>query len=169
MTTTVDRVPDVIGYGKHASPAEGACVMEMVALFAGEPFGDRPACACPVITQFALGINDRMPDDATRTRLLGPLVPLIAGSRSTPAVERVRALLAADVAVRAFAPIALEAAQLTKEATTLRALPAITDRATAQAGRRAAAAAAAGAAADLWTQAARCIQAMCAVSAEAGR
>ena len=38
--------------GKHASPRSGACVMELASMLAGEPFSDRPDCACPVIGAF---------------------------------------------------------------------------------------------------------------------
>ena len=35
--------------GKHWSPAQGACVMELSSMIAGEPFTDRPASVCRVI------------------------------------------------------------------------------------------------------------------------
>lgn len=133
------RFPDAISYGPHPSPNEGACVMEVVSLFAGEPFSDQPACACPLITTFATHINDRLPDDASRTRLLGPLVPLIAGSRRDAETERRRVYIAADYAVRVFAPLALDARGCSSEAANLRALSRIHNRETALRGKTAAA------------------------------
>ena len=35
--------------GKHASPEDGACVMELASMLAGESFTDHPASVCPVI------------------------------------------------------------------------------------------------------------------------
>lgn len=49
--------------GKHASPSEGACVMELASMLAGEPFSDRPASVCPVIAGFLRAYNDRVDDD----------------------------------------------------------------------------------------------------------
>jgi hypothetical protein len=44
--------------GKHRSPDDGACVMELVSMIAGEEFTDRPATACPVIASFLRAYND---------------------------------------------------------------------------------------------------------------
>jgi hypothetical protein len=49
--------------GKHASPSEGACVMELASMLAGEPFSDRPASVCPVIAGFMRAYNDRIDDE----------------------------------------------------------------------------------------------------------
>lgn len=102
MTMITVTFPDAISGGAHASPESGACIMEMVALFAGEPFSDRPACACPFITDLAMYMNDVMPNDTTRTRVLGPLVSLIAGSRASDAVKYQRAAYAHAWVVRAL-------------------------------------------------------------------
>lgn len=74
---------------KHASFEDGACLMEAVAWVAGEPWSDKPRCACPVIGDFLRHFNDGLPDDR-RTELLRPLVPLLVGSRSSDAVEMKR-------------------------------------------------------------------------------
>ena len=34
--------------GAHESPAEGACVIELASMLAGEEFSDDPVSACPV-------------------------------------------------------------------------------------------------------------------------
>jgi hypothetical protein len=119
-----------IQHGKHAGPDDGGCVMEWTSWVAGEEWTDRPACACPVLTAFALRINDRMPD-RPRQRLL-PYVPRLAGSRSDPDRELRRGFLAADRAVRVFAPLALDAAGLGGEAAALRGLAEVSDAATAR-------------------------------------
>ena len=38
-----------LGRGKHASPTDGVCVMELSSMLAGERFSDRPRSVCPVI------------------------------------------------------------------------------------------------------------------------
>lgn len=66
--------------GDHDSPADGLCLMEAVALFAGERHGDWPTCVCPVLIEFGRVLNDTMPDQ-WRTALLLPLVPALVGTR----------------------------------------------------------------------------------------
>jgi hypothetical protein len=44
--------------GKHRSPEEGACVMELASLLAGERFSDHPRSVCPVIAVVLRGYND---------------------------------------------------------------------------------------------------------------
>ena len=122
-------------HGAHQRYEDGACVMETVAHIAGEPHSDRPACACPVVSSFARSLNDRIPDDPTRTRLLLPLVLDIAGSKSTLEVEIRRGYVAADFAVRVFAPIALEARGRKDLADRLRAVAPIVDRDSAKAAK----------------------------------
>jgi len=66
--------------GDHSSPGDGLCLMEAVALFAGERHGDWPTCVCPVLIEFGRVLNDAMPDQ-WRTALLLPLVPALVGTR----------------------------------------------------------------------------------------
>ena len=75
--------------GKHISPEDGACVMEMASMLAGEPFSDHPACACPVIGSFLRAYNDSVDDE--RRQDLYALASKVVGSRSTSAVQRARA------------------------------------------------------------------------------
>lgn len=77
---------------------------------------------CPVLAAYGRHLNDAM-GDAFRARYLADFAPRLVGTRSTPEVERRRAYVLADHAVRAFAPLALHAAGLTDEADKLRALP----------------------------------------------
>src|SRR3990167_8767596 len=126
--------------GQH-SPDGQFCVMEGVAYAAGEKWTDRPKTACRVLTAFCIGINDRAPDDI-RQRLI-PYIPRLIGTRSTRAIELRRMYLLVDVAVREFAPIAMEHGGRKAQAAKLRTLPPIIDRTTAKIAAAAAAAAAA--------------------------
>jgi hypothetical protein len=74
--------------GKHASPAEGACVMELASMLAGEPFSDHPVSVCPVIGAFLRTYNDSVEDG--RRQDLYAYAAKVVGSRSTEAVERER-------------------------------------------------------------------------------
>jgi hypothetical protein len=74
--------------GAHTSPREGVCVVEMASLIAGEEFGDRPRCVCPVIGAFLRGLNDRAPH-GERQRLM-PYASRIVGSRGDRKVTRRR-------------------------------------------------------------------------------
>ena len=117
--------------GPHAKRADGVCLLEAVAWLAGEPHSDKPSCACPVIAAFGRTLNDHLPD-AERQALV-PYITKIVGSVSTPEVERKRAFIASDYAVRVFAPIALRAKGFTREAKKLEGLDIIQDEKTADA------------------------------------
>lgn len=66
--------------GAHSGAEAGTCLMEQVALLAGEPFSDRPRCTAPALAALAQQVNDRV-SDAARDRLL-PLVPALAAAGS---------------------------------------------------------------------------------------
>ena len=74
--------------GKHASPGEGACVMELASMLAGEPFSDRPASVCPVVAGFLRAYNDRIDDE--RRQDLYRYAAEVVGSRAGAGVERER-------------------------------------------------------------------------------
>lgn len=74
--------------GKHASPGEGACVMELASMLAGEPFSDRPASVCPVIAGFMRAYNDRIDDE--RRQDLYRYAAEVVGTRTVPEVEHAR-------------------------------------------------------------------------------
>lgn len=132
MNKTPIRLPDAISRGCHERPEDGLCVMETVAFIAGERHSDHPGCASRVITEFAIRTNDAMPDDQTRTRLLGPLVWRIAGTRKGPDLERRLAYECADWAVRTVAPIALRAAGCEEDARQLENLAPVRDKQSAR-------------------------------------
>ena len=75
--------------GKHASPEDGACVMELASMLAGEPFSDHPASACPVIGSFLRAYNDSIDDD--RRQDLYALAARVVGSRNSISIQRARA------------------------------------------------------------------------------
>jgi hypothetical protein len=60
--------------GRHRSAEDGACVMELASMLAGERFTDRPKSVCPVIAAFLRGYNDALPEcerGQARTSALG--------------------------------------------------------------------------------------------------
>jgi hypothetical protein len=75
--------------GKHSSPEEGACVMELASMLAGESFTDHPACVCPVIGSFLRAYNDSVGDE--RRQDLYGYVSMVVGSVAPAEVERARA------------------------------------------------------------------------------
>jgi hypothetical protein len=74
--------------GKHSSPDEGACVMELASMLAHEPFSDHPASACPVLGSFLRAYNDAVGDD--RRQDLYAYASRLVGSRGPLDVQRER-------------------------------------------------------------------------------
>jgi hypothetical protein len=60
-------------------------------MLAGEPFGDHPACASPVIAALLRAYNDRVGDERRQT--LRPYAAIVVGTRGDDAVEAARAAL----------------------------------------------------------------------------
>ena len=85
--------------GNHPA-GNAACLMEMTALLAGEKHTDRPQCACPVITSFAMRLNDVLPDDLRQ--MLKPYAPAFINTRDGHEKERREYLVLR--AVNVFAP-----------------------------------------------------------------
>jgi hypothetical protein len=135
------RLISGVGDGKHT-----ACLMSARSLLDGRPFSDAHPSA--VLRAFGVSINDASwwDDDAERTRVLLPVAldVRLCASRvdASPAAERLRAFRLADVAVRRWAPIALDAAGRPDEARRLRELEPVVDERTARAADTAADAAA---------------------------
>lgn len=75
--------------GKHASQDDGACVMELASMLAGEPFSDHPASVCPVIGSFLRAYNDSIDDD--RRQDLYAYAAQVVGSRASISIQRRRA------------------------------------------------------------------------------
>jgi hypothetical protein len=74
--------------GKHYSPDDGACVMELASMLAGEPFNDHPASVCPVLGSLLRAYNDSVDDDARQD--LYAYAARIVGTRADADVERRR-------------------------------------------------------------------------------
>jgi hypothetical protein len=75
--------------GPHASPDEGACVMELASMLAGESFTDAPVSVCPVIACFLRPYNDSIDDD--RRQGLYDYASRVVGSRAPEPVQWARA------------------------------------------------------------------------------
>lgn len=75
--------------GKHARPEDGACVMELASMLAGEAFTDHPKSVCPVIGSFLRTYND-LADDRRRQALY-PCASKVVGSRGSKGLIQARA------------------------------------------------------------------------------
>jgi hypothetical protein len=80
--------------GKHSSPEDGACVMELASMLAGEPFTDHPVSVCPVIGSFLRSYNDSV--DETRRQTLYEYASSAVGSRMAASVQQARAARLAE-------------------------------------------------------------------------
>jgi hypothetical protein len=78
-----------LGKGKHSSPDDGACVMELASMLAGESFTDHPSSVCRVIGSFLRAYNDSVDDD--RRQDLYGYASKVVGSRMSAEVQRLRA------------------------------------------------------------------------------
>ena len=74
--------------GKHSSPDEGACVMELASMLAGERFSDRPRSVSPVIAAFLRGYNDLV-DERRRQDLIRYAAEAV-GTAASEEVEHAR-------------------------------------------------------------------------------
>jgi hypothetical protein len=83
--------------GKHSSPDEGACVMELASMLAGEPFSDHPASVCPVIGSFLRAYNDSIGDELRQD--LYAYASQIVGTRASLEIQRERVARVTDWAV----------------------------------------------------------------------
>lgn len=77
---TPDSLP-TLAAGAHVPHDGEACVMEYVALLAGEPWTDSPKCTHPVLAEMARLANDFGPDD--RRYELVPLIGRLFGTGGT--------------------------------------------------------------------------------------
>jgi len=80
--------------GKHTTPEDGACVMELASMLAGEPFSDHPVSVCPVIGSFLRAYNDSIDD--RRRQSLYEYASRVVGSRGTHRVQQDRAARLAE-------------------------------------------------------------------------
>jgi hypothetical protein len=75
--------------GKHTTPEDGACVMELASMLAGEPFTDHPVTVCPVIGSFLRAYNDSIDD--RRRQSLYEYASRVVGSRAGQRIQQERA------------------------------------------------------------------------------
>lgn len=66
--------------GAHLSADDGVCLMELVAVAAGERWGDRPACTHPLLGHVARRVNDAISDDGRSA--LSSLIPALVGAHA---------------------------------------------------------------------------------------
>lgn len=162
----VECLPEIhLGHSSHSSREEGVCLLEAHAWTKGLPHNDTPEDVCRVVRAFGTGLNDAMPDDATRDRYLKPMLAEDAMANTVTddlTVMLKRGFLAADWAVRWAAPFTLALLPETAEwAEKLRALAPITDEESARAAARAADSAVYSA--PLWESAVARLREICAV------
>jgi hypothetical protein len=75
--------------GRHWSPSEGVCIMELASMLAGERFSDRPRAVSRSIGGLLRAYNDLI-DDGLRQDLL-QLASDLVGSAGSPELEERRA------------------------------------------------------------------------------
>jgi hypothetical protein len=87
-----------------------------------------------VCGRFMVRFQDAIKDDAIRNRLIPPLMVKLVGSAGSPELESRRSWMAVDWALREVAPTYFDLTpELAEHAAALRALPPITDKASARA------------------------------------
>lgn len=84
-----------VSRGSHLSPEEGACVMELASMIAGEPFSDRPRSVCRIVGALLRGYNDVTPD--RRRQDLYRCASEVIGTRAPADVEARRLAHCVDV------------------------------------------------------------------------
>lgn len=86
--TTVNAKTVRLAPGRHRSPRDGVCALELTSMLAGERFSDTPHCACPLLAAFARAYNDAL-DDRRRQELTA-LAAILVGSRTDDHAWRAR-------------------------------------------------------------------------------
>jgi hypothetical protein len=87
--TLLNHQTVTIGRGHHASPAFGACVVELASMLAGERFSDHPRSVCPAIAGFLRTYNDLLPEGEQDE--LYAYAAVIVGTAAPKKVQRARA------------------------------------------------------------------------------
>lgn len=124
LKTFLDRIKLRHGTGQSDSDL---CVMQAVDYISSGGLSDKPECASPALTDFMIGLNDRLND--TRRQRLKKFIPQLVGTRGTQAQEQTRRYMMRDWAVRKFAPTWFELAGFPVAAQKLRDLPEVLDEA----------------------------------------
>ena len=108
--------------GSHDFPGPdgGTCINEAAIIAAGFEYkkvlshNDCPPCFSSVLSQYAIGVNDLLPDNE-RQQLM-KFVLRLSGSADTTEVEQKRAKYIAEMTIRKILPLALRHVGLNKEA-----------------------------------------------------
>lgn len=95
--------------GRHRSPQDGVCAMELVAWMAGERHSDHPVTASPVIAAFIPPFNDALNEE--HRQRLALLTPRMIQSRGAREAELERGQLLWAWMIEAAVPTWLGAAQ----------------------------------------------------------
>lgn len=103
--TTIDLDALHLDTGGHNNPADGLCLLEAAALFAGETHTDSPTCVSPVLATYGRNLNDVLPDG--RRQELKRFIPLLPGTAGDGADEA-RSYLALDWLIRTYTPAFLD-------------------------------------------------------------
>ena len=109
----------------EGDPETGGCWMSALSLYSGAEWSDHPECVCPVIRRLCIQINDMLPSDETRGRVIQPHILEPVGTRN-PEVEEERLWHLVDAAARRFAPAEMEACGFRKQAEILRSMERLT-------------------------------------------
>jgi len=104
--------------GKHEGMEHGACIMELVSYLANETWSDNPKCACPILTKYAIGLNDSF--NKEHRQLLKPAIPLLINSKSDDKTQIARKKLIMWRNVTAAFPLVLDGIKLPEFASALR-------------------------------------------------
>lgn len=88
MTVSATHQTARIARGKHSSPDDGTCVMELASMLAGERFSDCPRAVCPVLAAYLRAYNDAVDDEPRQA--LYELAALAVGTRGTRHDRRAR-------------------------------------------------------------------------------
>ena len=100
-THTLDLEAIELNGGSHDSPDEGHCLLEVVSMFAGEPFTDSPKCVSQVLRSFGISLNDRWSNK--QRQKLKQFIPLLPGT-ADDGQDEARAYLALDWLIRVYTP-----------------------------------------------------------------
>lgn len=104
--------------GSTDHPANGACLFDAGMWLVYGRIGDNPPCSCPVIRSYAIGLNDRMPDN--QRQKLKPFILRVVGNRD-PEAEAARLRLIVLETARRVVPLAFDK-KFPKQAAALHAL-----------------------------------------------
>ncbi len=100
----------VLSRGRHRTPAQGLCLMELTALLSGTAHTDRPVTAHPVLAAIARVTNDAS-SDAARAQLLPLAARLLDTRTQDPAVALTLVAISCETALAAT-PLPLWAPRL---------------------------------------------------------